>query len=168
MKNWIIGCAFLLISGAFFFRLHPYYISMTEMVFNATEKRMEIAVRVFTDDLEKELAADCHCKVDLLQKSDSLKNSGLLKSYLGKSLKIKVNKVEKKFSLIGFEKEEESIWTYLEFAQNELPKELWMENSLLFGTQPKQTNLVRLKVNHFDQTHQLIYPKREIRFDVKN
>ena len=37
-------------------RLHPFYVGHTEMVLNSKTGLLEVSIRLFTNDLEKELA----------------------------------------------------------------------------------------------------------------
>ena len=45
---------------------HPYYVSVTEINHNATDKTLEISCKLFTDDFEKALADKYKMKVDLI------------------------------------------------------------------------------------------------------
>ena len=143
---------------------HPFFVSMTELIYNQKEKSLEISVRIFTDDLEKELANDCHCKVDLIQKEKHGEMEPILQKYLNKSLKISPNGKPSTFRFVGFEKEEESIWSYLEINNINEINTLQVENKMLHNTQKKQSNLIRLKNKDFDKTVQLSYPESSARF----
>ena len=143
---------------------HPFFVSMTEMVHNEKTKSLEISVRMFTDDLEKELAGSCHCKVDLIQKEKHAEMELILQKYLNKTLNISPNGKRADFKFIGFEKEEESIWAYLEIENVTFINTLTIENKILFQTQKKQSNLMRLKKKNFDKTLQITYPEFTARF----
>ena len=143
---------------------HPFFVSMTELIYNQKEKSLEISVRIFTDDLEKELANDCHCKVDLIQKEKHGEMEPILQKYLNKTLKISPNGKPSTFRFVGFEKEEESIWSYLEINNINEINTLQVENKILHNTQKKQSNLIRLKNKGFDKTVQLSYPESSARF----
>jgi hypothetical protein len=143
---------------------HPFFVSMTELIYNQKEKSLEISVRIFTDDLEKELANDCHCKVDLIQKEKHDEMEAILQKYLNKTLKISPNGKPSTFRFVGFEKEEESIWSYLEINNINEINTLQVENKILHNTQKKQSNLIRLKNKDFDKTVQLSYPESSARF----
>jgi hypothetical protein len=138
---------------------HPFFVSMTEIIFNEKEKSIQISVRIFTDDFEKELAKDCNCKVDLIAPEKHVLMEPVVWAYFQKVLKISPNNKAVKFQYIGFEKEEESTWTYLEIKNQSVVKELNIENKILHLSQPKQNNLVRFKKKDFDKTIQLSYPQ---------
>lgn len=159
---------FVISSIGFGFVFHPYYVSMTEMVYNEKSKELEISVRIFADDLEKGISDHCSCKIDLAHRRDSTRNHQLLTKYLNSVLQVQVNSKGKSLSVLGFEKEEESIWTYIETQQTEAIQNLEIRNSILFKVQPKQTNLVRFKAGKFDQTRQLNFPTDRVAFSVAN
>ena len=144
--------------------LHPFFVSMTEIVYRPKEKQLEVSVRIFTDDLEKALAKECGCKVDLSDPVKHAQMEPILNQYLTKVLKIKVNGTPIKPIWLGFEKEEESIWSYLEVKSIGGVQTLDVENRILHQTQPKQTNLVRFQKEGKDQTRQLMFPESQISF----
>ena len=143
---------------------HPFFVSMTELRHRPAEKKLEISVRVFTDDLEKDLAKECQCKTDLLDPGKHPQMEVILKKYLDKVLKIKANGQTLKPTWVGFEQEEESTWSYLEVENMPGIQSLVVENEILFFTQPKQVNLVRFKTDNKDQTRQLRYPQNTVTF----
>lgn len=144
--------------------MHPFFVSMTEIVHRPKEKQLEISVRIFTDDLEKALAKECGCKVDLIDPKKHDQMEILLHQYLDKVLAIKVEGKSIKPVWIGFEKEEESTWSYLEVKDVASVSGLEVENRILHQTQPKQVNLVRFKKEGVDQTRQLAFPDSQVSF----
>lgn len=144
--------------------LHPFYVSMTEIVHRPKEKQLEISVRIFTDDLEKGVAKQCNCKVDLLDPKKHNQMEVVLEKYLDKVLEIKVNGATVSPIWLGFEKEEESTWSYLEVKDVASVSSLEVENRILHQTQPKQVNLVRFKKEGVDQTRQLPFPESQLSF----
>jgi len=137
---------------------------MTEIIHNENTKTLEISVRIFTDDLEKELAKDCNCKVDLSKNELHSSMEIMIKNYLKKALKIKKDEKLLDIQFLGFEKEEESTWSFLEVKLQPDANRLEITNKILFQTQPRQSNLIRLKKRDFDKTRQLSYPESTIRF----
>lgn len=148
------------------FSAHPYYISMTEFVYNEKSRELEVSVRIFADDLEKGISQQCGCKIDFAQRRDSIRNHQLLTKYLNFVLQVQVNSKPKLLAVLGFEKEEESIWTYIVTPQSESIRTLDLRNAILFHIQQKQTNLVRLKTGKYDQTRQLNYPNERVLFTI--
>lgn len=142
---------------------HPFFVSMTELAFNPKERALEISVRMFTDDLEKELAGHCRCKVNLGEEGASSKMEPVLAGYVEGHLKIRIDRKNARATWLGFQNEEESTWCFLEI-KTALPGSLEVENRLLHETQEKQINLVRYKKPGFDKTIQLVYPDNKVGF----
>lgn len=149
-----------------FTNFHPFYLSMSEVNYNQKQRLWEISLRIFTDDLEKEIRHHCACRADLLNPKDSVKNSQLLNSYFQKVWKLSTNGKVNTLKFIGFEKEDESLLTHFESNQTQLPNDVQLEVGILYETQRQQTNLVRLRVGNFDETRQLLYPTRSLRFSL--
>jgi hypothetical protein len=137
---------------------------MTEISFNPKSGNLEVSVRMFTDDLEKALRLDCNCKVDLSKPEIQEKMKPLLKNYLQKKLHLFPDGKPVDFQFLGFEKEEESTWSFLEIKLPKAPVSLKVENSLLYEIQNQQSNLVRFRKAGFDKTIQLNYPETIVRF----
>lgn len=152
---------FLLFASASF--RHPFFVSMTEIDWKPSEKKLEIAVRLFTDDLEKAISAGCKCKSDLASSENEAVMNKLLVEYIQKNLRIIKGKQTIPLQFIGREKEEESTWSYFE-ATGDFSSGLEVENTLLFATQEKQVNLIRFRKPGNDKTLQLRYPESRASF----
>ena len=158
----LLALFFLLTSGMPL--KHPFYVSMTDVSWNPKTKSLEIAVRMFTDDLEKGLSAACKCKIDLANDAGMQSAKSPLASYLKSNLRFFSGGKELQSSFEGMEKEEESTWTYLQIDLGKMPESLEIENKLLFSIQEKQTNLVRFRKPGFDKTLQLMNPESRFVF----
>ncbi|NDE61498.1 MAG: hypothetical protein EB038_04680, partial [Cyclobacteriaceae bacterium] len=62
--------------------VHPFYISLTEMRYNSGSKKMEIAQKIFWDDLEVALSKEAGASVDFLRPKDKTKLESQVKNYL--------------------------------------------------------------------------------------
>lgn len=158
MRIPLIFLILLLSSSASLRRKHPFYVSMTEIEWKPADRRFEIAVRIFTDDLEKALAAKCRCKTDLNEQGRKAETDKLLEAYLSENLRISATGKTFKASFLGREKEEESTWCFLEADASGFSGKLRIDNTLLHAIQDKQVNLIRFRKPGYDETIQLRYP----------
>ena len=94
--------------------LHPFHVSTTEINHNATDKTLEISCRIFIDDFEACLSKQYHTKADLTAASAKTAMDSLVKKYLGSHLQIKADGKTGEMKYLGFEKQEESAYVYLE------------------------------------------------------
>lgn len=138
-------CAFcwILLSGFY----HPYFVSTTEINYNLPGKTIEITCRMFTDNLEDALSKSSGKTIDLLHPSDRKAVEQLMKKYINDHLKLKTNGAVYEMEIVGYEKEEDAVWTYLEIKKDINPKKIEIENSLLYELLPKQINMVHVSIN---------------------
>jgi hypothetical protein len=125
---------------------HPFFISLTEMRFNPQSNKMEIAQKIFWDDLEMALTKEFKEKVDFLNPKDKAKLENQLKTYLLKHNRIWVNGKILSLNYLGYEVDDEAAWFYLESSHTELPKSIEVHCSVLLEDQAAQQNIVHVYV----------------------
>lgn len=139
--------------------LHPYFVSVTEINKNASEKSLEISCKLFTDDFEKELAKTYNTKVDLVHPADSKVMDKLVNDYLQKHLAIKLDGKPVILNYIGFEQEAEAVYGYFQVNQVNTVKKIEVTNTVLHGLNESQVNIVHVTVNGNRKSTKLDYPK---------
>lgn len=154
---WVSFCSF-----------HPYYVSVTDITYNEQEKTWQVSCRIFTDNLEDALKKIYKQPVDILHPKDKKTVEDLLTDYITKHLKIKLNNKWQVLDFIGYEKEEEAIWCYLEIKNAEPPKNMVIENTLLYDYILQQINMVHTDVKNKKQSSKVDNPEKEMRFDFTN
>jgi hypothetical protein len=121
---------------------HPFYISLTEIRYNPEKQNLEIAQKIFWDDLEVALGATHKAKVDFLNPSDRKAVEEMAKSYLLEQNEFSVNGKKVKLSFLGYEIEDEAAWFYLESEKVELPKQVEVYNNVLIQHFDGQQNII--------------------------
>ena len=61
---------------------HPFYVSLTDIRYNPDHNRLEMAQRIFWDDLEAALSQQYKKKVDFLNPDDPQELEKFIESYL--------------------------------------------------------------------------------------
>ncbi len=145
--------------------IHPFYISMTDIVYKPNTKTLQVSVRIFTDDFEKTLRKNCNCKVDLSLSDNKAAMNTLVQQYILQHLNIQVNGKTATLTYKGYAKEEESTWSYFEATSISTPKKISITNSLLYDYKEEQINMLHITANGKEQTEKLDYPNQ--RFEVK-
>ncbi len=143
---------------------HPYYVSVTDIKYKETEKTLQISCRTFTDNIETALKKIYNKPIDVLHPKDKAETEKLLFDYINKHLKILVDGKLQPLIFIGYEKEEEAIWTYLEIKNIVTPKTINIENTLLYEYLPQQINMVHTEVNDKKQSSKVTNPEKELEF----
>lgn len=153
----------LFISVVFSF-FHPFFLSMTDINYNGKAKELEISVRIFTDDLEGTLKKNYAGKIDILHPANVVEMNKIVNDYLQKHLQIQVNNVPAQLHFIGYEQQEESIWSYFEVTNISGVKKLEITNSLLHDYSDNQVNMIHAKVGDDEKSDKLDYPEKQALF----
>ena len=148
----------------FSFHTHPYYVSVTEIEYKPATGELEIACKIFTDDLELALRQTFQEPVDLYNQSQQQKNERLLQQYFEKHLGVTGNNKPMKFSLLGSEIQEEACWSYLLIKNVPKLKSLTVFNNLLYHSRKDQINILHFRVKEKRQSHRLTYPDQTFTF----
>lgn len=140
-----------------FFWVHPFFMSVTEAEYDAKEKNIGISVKVFNDDLEASLKRSSGQKVDILngEKNTNLK---FIQQYFAKHFKLSSDNKILPYSIIGYEKENDVIFVFME-ANNVPPiRQLQIDTDLLYDQDKGQINLIHFRQNGKRETQKLTFP----------
>jgi len=121
---------------------HPFYISLTEIRYNNTNQSLEIAQKIFWDDLEVALGDKYKTKVDFLNTQNKAVLEEMVKDYLLEKNQIKVNGQVVNLSYLGYEIKEEAAWFYMEATNVPLPKLVEIKNEVLIQNFDGQQNII--------------------------
>lgn len=143
---------------------HPFYIGVTEVNHNATEKSLEISCKVFVDDLEEVLKKNNRALVDLGNAAQQDRNGVLVNQYFQQHLHLSVGGKAAVLKFVGFEKDAESAYAYFEAVGIPAVKKLDIDNSVLHDFTPEQINILHVTVGGRRQSTKLNFPARQASF----
>ncbi len=149
--------------GIFIFA-HPFYVSVTEVNHNAKDKTVEVSCKIFADDMEDVLKKNFKTAVDLSDQSKMEKTNQLMEEYMRKHLTLSVNGKQVALSYLGFEKDREAVYVYLEGQNVPSVKTLDLTNSLLQDLTDQQINIMHVTVAGERKSHKLDHPKKQVSF----
>lgn len=172
-KWWRGRVALLLVFPLFFSftppgvpALHPFYVSVTEVAFNPSDKTLEISCKMFTDDFEKALVKTNGQPIDLYQPRDRALAEKKIAAYLQKNLQFRVDGREVQMEFIGYELEEQSTFVYFQVnAIDRSPRKLEVANTVLYDMFDKQISIVHATVNNMRKSTKVEYPVSEMVFN---
>lgn len=144
---------------------HPFYVGVTEVQHNEKEKTLEISVKLFIDDFEAALNKQYRTTIDLSQPKDAVKMNEQVAGYLQQHLQLKINGQAVKTEFLGYEKEREAAWCYIQVNNISSVKKLEITNSLLYDVFDKQINLIHVTVKGQRKSNKLTYPDDTTVFD---
>jgi hypothetical protein len=153
-------CASILFSAAG----HPYYLSVTELKYNAAEKSIEGSVKVFVNDLESALRKLGYKSTDLINVKDENNTLNMLSEYLRKRLVVNVDGKLKPLTLLGFEHEKENLWLHIKFTGCVKPRKVTITNSILYDFLKEQMNIVHYEAYGKSKSAKVTNPEKLVVF----
>ena len=144
--------------------IHPFYVSVTEINHNARDKNLEISCKIFTDDFEAALSKASGVKVDLFNPKDKDAVEKQIGAYIKKHLIVKVDNKAVSLEFVGFERENEAVWSYLQVSNTMPPKKIDITNDLLYDSFDQQINLMHISVAGNRKSTKLNYPDASASF----
>lgn len=145
-------------------KLHPFYVSVTEINHNKEEKALEISIKAFADDVEDVLKQNNKINVDLSNAQQNEQNNRLLKEYVIRHLALKADGKPAPLQYVGFEKDSESVYCYFEVPATPAVKQLDVTNSFLHDFTNQQINIMHVLVNGNRKSYKLDFPHKQARF----
>lgn len=152
MRNIIIYLIFC--SLTFSLPAHPVHITITNIEPNASKACFDVAIKVFTDDLEHGMVQQLNKNIGLVAESPSSDINELFLSYINNHFKILINGkaiASSKIKFIKYSIVEDATWLYFEFKIPSKIDQLSIYNNLLNHLYPDMTNLVIIKWNQQEQ-----------------
>jgi hypothetical protein len=143
---------------------HPFHVSVIEINHNAADKTLEISCKIFTDDFEKALAQNYRTKVDLINPTDKKAMDTLVKKYITSHLSISADGNLVKFSYLGFERESEAVYSYVQVDNIQSVKKIELTNNLMYDFFTDQVNLMHVIVAGNRKSTKLNYPDKQALF----
>ena len=157
-------CSLLFLCSSFNSLKHPFYVSVIDLKYNTEQKTVQISVRLFTNDLEDALTKLNTKTIDLINPKSAADSDSLLLNYIKQRLSITLNAKPQGLKYIGYEREEESIWAYLEIKQTNAPKTLVIDTKLLYDFLPQQINIVHTEINGVKKSGKVTNPDSKTEF----
>ena len=144
---------------------HPLYVSVTEFSHNQKESIVEISCKMFVDDCEATLRQQTKLDVDITHPKDQKQLEKMLNDYIQKHLQLKVDGKPAALQWVGYEKESESVWCYLQANNIKAVKKLEISNSLLYDQYNTQIGIMHATVGGNRKSIRINYPDKTAQFD---
>jgi hypothetical protein len=144
--------------------LHPLHVSVVEVNHNAADKTLEISCKLFTDDFETALATIYKTKTDLINPKDIKAMDKLVSDYINTHLSIKADGKPVVLSYLGFERENDVVYGYLEVEKMPSVKKIEITNKLMYDMFTDQINMMHVIVGGNRKSYKLDYPKSQAEF----
>lgn len=156
--------AIIIVFSAFNNIKHSFYISVIDIKHDAKSHNLNISVKLFTNDIENALKKTTTKSIDVLNPKNKSEMEIELMNYFKQRLSIDVNLKPTKIDFIGYEKEEDAIWVYLEVKKVNQPTTLKINTKLLYDFLPLQTNIVHVEINGIKKSSKVTNPESIVEF----
>lgn len=127
--------------------LHSIHISIAEVDYFTDKKEIQVALKVFTDDLEASMVVDNKSKLNLDSPKEAKGADGFIEKYLKANFKIDSN-VENKdngFKYLGKEYEDAATWMYFSYELDTNIKEVKILNKVVLNIYADQKNVINFR-----------------------
>jgi hypothetical protein len=166
LYKWLLLCSLSFFSNTSGNKaLHPYFVSVTEIEHNASDKTLEISCKIFTDDFEKTLRQNYKTTVDLLKPKDKAAMNKLVSDYVQKHLLLLVNGKAVSLQFLGYEQQEEGILSYYQVTNIAAVNRIDITNSILYDYKKDQIGIIHVIVDGNRKSTRLDNPKDKAAFE---
>lgn len=134
---------------------HEFHFSKCDIEYSKEDKALQIAMRIFIDDLEEALAKSGNPNLKLCTSKEVDSADSIIQSYLQEKFKITVDEASHNFTFVGKETSEDlmAVWCYLEVVDIEPVENIRIKNSILMDIFDDQKNMVVLKYSKEKKEH---------------
>lgn len=124
--------------------VHDFHASITQIDVNAESKRLEVAVKLFTNDIEAAIQPLGQLPLQLGTAKENERTTTLLSAYLTKHLAVHADAQPVALKYIGKETEADATWCYFESEPMGSFSALTVTNTLLLAQFDDQVNIIHL------------------------
>jgi hypothetical protein len=121
-------------------------VSVSQAEYNVKSNRLEVGLKVFTDDLERVIYSRSNQKLLLNQPADRQKAADFLVSYLPEQFELIQKGKKMSLFFVGLEPGPDETWVYFEIK---MPGNgsFEVKNTIFFDEFPAQINILHLEIN---------------------
>ncbi|MCR9249221.1 MAG: hypothetical protein NXI20_02315 [bacterium] len=124
---------------------HPFHISVTEIEFDQDAKAIEIAQKIFIDDLGEVIKDKDGQEYNLFQAPGNEEATTAIKEYVMANFEVIINEKPKDINFLGIQVEEDVMWCFMEIENVKKLKNIKVNSSILTELFDDQMNLIHVK-----------------------
>ena len=148
--------------------LHPVHVSVTNVDINTESGRINISIKLFSDDLEELIGRKYNVQLHITAQEDPGDKIEALNRYIAESLVCKLDgkdPVVLEFSKLKIN--EEAIWLYYTYDHQGKIRRMDITNTLMLEKFDDQTNLLILTYNDIQNGYRLNNKNPELSLHIK-
>jgi hypothetical protein len=140
---------------------HKFYLSNTSIEFNAQSRAIEITSKIFTDDLEHAIEAQCYRYNSLYPQTPEVFE--LVKKYIGDKLSLQVGGRNVVLNFLGYSVDNDMTTLFIEGSYFE-PNLVVVGNTILLELFSDQQNIVEVRWNGQSKREYFTKDKTQFQF----
>jgi hypothetical protein len=140
---------------------HKFYLSNTSIEFNAQSRAIEITSKIFTDDLEHAIEAQCYRYNSLYPQTPEVFE--LVKKYIGDKLSLQVGGRNVVLNFLGYSVDNDMTTLFIEGSYFE-PNQVVVGNTILLELFSDQQNIVEVRWNGQSKREYFTKDKTQFQF----
>ncbi|RZS91948.1 DUF6702 family protein [Aquimarina brevivitae] len=125
--------------------LHKFYVSVTQIEYDAEEESLQIISRIFIDDIEDLIQVRYDESIVLSPVKESEKVNAYVENYFSQKFELQVNGTPVDYTFLGKEYKEDMMICYLEVKNIKALHSITVKNLILTDLFEEQKNIVHLK-----------------------
>lgn len=125
---------------------HVFYVTVTKVKWNSQQQRLDLTVRVFTNDLQEAVTARGGAKLNLWTAGQLAGSEQLVSAYLLERLKVRVNGQDTRLEFVGMADALDATACFLMIRTIKTVKKIEVENRLLIDLFDDQSNVMQFEV----------------------
>jgi hypothetical protein len=137
----------VLVTGLSSMTVHKFYVSVHQMDYVPQKKVLQMASRIFIDDIEATLDSKYSRKFNIGSKKELPEANEYLQKYIAEKMHVKVNGAEKALKFLGKEVEDDILVCYYTLPAKGKIKSIEVKSTLLFEAYPEQQNIIHTNIN---------------------
>ena len=126
---------------------HDFHVSITKIELNLETKRLEVMIKLFTDDLSIGLNGHAGTDLKLGTQNEPPNANDQLKKYVLEKVSILVNGRPTELNYLGKQQEGDATWIFIESERVGKVNTVEIANPLLIDLFEDQANLINLNIN---------------------
>jgi hypothetical protein len=130
---------------------HPIFISMAQVDYKTKSDRLEIAVKIFSDDLQKVISKKNDQTIEIGTDREHKDATRYIREYVESNFKIYNNNKELKLEYVGRELERKdffAMWVYFKVEKVKRLKNLKLYDNILIDYERTQKNKISFRVDN--------------------
>ncbi len=140
---------------------HKFYLSNTSIEFNAQTRAIEITSKIFTDDLEHAIEAQCYKYHSLYPQTPEVYE--LVKKYIGEKLSLQAGGRNVVLNFIGYSVDNDMTTLFIEGNYFD-PNQVIVNNTILLEWYSDQQNIVEVRWNGQSKREYFTKDKTQFQF----